>query len=148
MNFQKANHSIENSSKSGGKSIGKVIFDKKFSKISVYLTRLSSFLEILKLLSEPFVTRNLWKFKPDFSSNGKCPRLPVWPSLDQSPLHVKTKLIGFNLFHLILSVDTLTSLEANLQNGMIVHLFVKNMEDFAKINAVYKTFLRVNPPAR
>ena len=102
MNFQKANHLIENSRKSGGKSIGKVIFDKKFPKISVHLTRLSSFLEILKLLSEPFVTRNLWKFKPDFSSNGKCPRLPVWPSLDQSPLHVKTKLIGFNSFHLIL----------------------------------------------
>jgi len=31
---------------------------------------------------------------------------------------------------------------------MIVHLFVKNMDDFAKINAVYETFLRVNPPAR
>jgi len=44
--------------------------------------------------------------------------------------------------------DTLTSLEANLYNGMIVHLFVKNMDDFAKINAVYKTFLRENPPAR
>ncbi|XP_020612989.1 diphthine--ammonia ligase-like isoform X1 [Orbicella faveolata] len=44
--------------------------------------------------------------------------------------------------------DTLTNLGANLCDGMIVHLFVKNMDDFAKINAVYKTFLRVNPPAR
>lgn len=98
-------------------------------------------------MADAFTTRNFWKFKPDFSSNGKCPRLPVWVSLDQSPLHVKTKLtefIGFICFY----IDTLTSLEANLQNGMIVHLFVKNMEDFAKINAVYKTFLRVNPPAR
>lgn len=98
-------------------------------------------------MADAFTTRNFWKFKPDFSSNGKCPRMPVWVSLDQSSLHVKTKLIeyiGFICFY----VDTLTSLEANLQNGMIVHLFVKNMEDFAKINAVYKTFLRVNPPAR
>jgi len=31
---------------------------------------------------------------------------------------------------------------------MIIHLFVKNMDDFSKINAVYKTFLRENPPAR
>ena len=50
MNFQKANHSIENSRKSGGKSIGKEIFDKKFLKISVHFTSLFSFVEILKLL--------------------------------------------------------------------------------------------------
>jgi len=31
---------------------------------------------------------------------------------------------------------------------MMVHLFVKNMDDFAKVNSVYKSFLTVNPPAR
>ncbi|KAL9957836.1 hypothetical protein ACROYT_G034784 [Oculina patagonica] len=44
--------------------------------------------------------------------------------------------------------DTLTGLEADLCNGMVVHLFVKNMDDFVKINSVYKTFFTVNPPAR
>ena len=43
---------------------------------------------------------------------------------------------------------TLTDLETSLNNGMIVHVFVKNMDDFAKVNSVYKTFLTVNPPAR
>ena len=28
-------------------------------------------------IAVPFVTRNFWKFKPEFSSNRKCPRLPV-----------------------------------------------------------------------
>jgi len=44
--------------------------------------------------------------------------------------------------------ETLTSLKASLNNGMMVHLFVKNMDDFAKVNSVYKSFLTVNPPAR
>lgn len=44
--------------------------------------------------------------------------------------------------------DTLTSLKASLSDGMMVHLFVKNMDDFAKVNSVYKSFLSVNPPAR
>lgn len=45
-------------------------------------------------------------------------------------------------------IVTLTDLETSLNNGMIVHVFVKNMDDFAKVNSVYKTFLTVNPPAR
>ena len=49
---------------------------------------------------------------------------------------------------MFLFVDLLASLEANLSDGMIVHLFVQNMDDFAKINSVYKTFLKVSPPAR
>ncbi|PFX20718.1 Diphthine--ammonia ligase [Stylophora pistillata] len=44
--------------------------------------------------------------------------------------------------------DTLTSLKASLSDGVMVHLFVKNMDDFAKVNSVYKSFLSVNPPAR
>lgn len=35
-------------------------------------------------MADAFTTRNFWKFKPDFSSDGKSPRLPVWVSLDQS----------------------------------------------------------------
>lgn len=31
---------------------------------------------------------------------------------------------------------------------MMVHLFVKNMDDFARVNSIYKSFLTVNPPAR
>ena len=31
---------------------------------------------------------------------------------------------------------------------VLVHLFVKNMKDFAKINSVYKTFFGINPAAR
>ena len=49
-----------------------------------------------------FTTRNFWKFKPDFSSDGKCPRLPVWVSLDQSPLHVKPNWL--NLLVLFVSM--------------------------------------------
>ena len=49
---------------------------------------------------------------------------------------------------MFLSLDTLTGLEASLNDGMIVHVFVKNMDDFAKVNSVYKSFVTVTPPAR
>ena len=50
LNFRKANYSVENSRKIGRKSIRKEIFDKKFANISVDLTSLPSFVEILELL--------------------------------------------------------------------------------------------------
>ena len=54
----------------------------------------------------------------------------------------------YDVFLLVFLIETLTRLKASLNNGMIVHLFVKNMDDFAKVNSVYKSFLTVNPPAR
>ena len=45
-------------------------------------------------------------------------------------------------------VETLTGLNASLSDAMMVHLFVKDMDDFAKVNSIYKTFVKVNPPAR
>lgn len=44
--------------------------------------------------------------------------------------------------------ETLTGLNASLSDAMMVHLFVKDMDDFAKVNSIYKTFVKVNPPAR
>ncbi|XP_036449193.1 diphthine--ammonia ligase [Colossoma macropomum] len=35
-----------------------------------------------------------------------------------------------------------------LKHIVLVHLYVRNMEDFAKVNSVYRTFFSLNPPAR
>ena len=45
-------------------------------------------------------------------------------------------------------IDALTDLKSSLDNAVMVHLFVKNMDDFARVNPIYKKFFTVNPPAR
>ena len=47
-----------------------------------------------------------------------------------------------------ISIETLSNLKASLKDGLIIHVFVKNMDDFARVNSVYRTFITVNPPAR
>jgi len=54
------------------KSNGKEIPGRKFSKIWVYLARLSSFPEIPEN-AVPFATGNFWKFKPEFLVEWKAP---------------------------------------------------------------------------
>ena len=49
---------------------------------------------------------------------------------------------------ILISIETLSNLKASLKNGLIIHVFVKNMDDFARVNSVYRTFITVNPPAR
>lgn len=44
--------------------------------------------------------------------------------------------------------EILNGLKADFQDAMIVHLFVKDMNNFAKVNSIYKSMLTVNPPAR
>ena len=46
------------------------------------------------------------------------------------------------------SIEILSNLKASLKNGLIIHVLVKNMDDFAQVNSVYRTFITVNPPAR
>ena len=48
----------------------------------------------------------------------------------------------------LISIEILSDLKASLKNGLIFHVFVKNMDDFAQVNSVYRTFITVNPPAR
>jgi len=79
------------------KSNGTEIPDRKFQKISVYLTRLSSFLEFPEN-AVPFVTWNFRKFKPEFFIERKAPFYdeklflktwlePQFVSLIRAPLH-------------------------------------------------------------
>lgn len=35
-----------------------------------------------------------------------------------------------------------------MKHIVLVHLYVRNMEDFGKVNAVYRLFFRHCPPAR
>lgn len=35
-----------------------------------------------------------------------------------------------------------------LKNIVLVHLYVRDMEDFGKVNAVYRLFFSHSPPAR
>ena len=49
LNFQKANHSTENSGNSGMKVKWKGNFQEKYFEIRVYLTRLSSFSEFMQI---------------------------------------------------------------------------------------------------
>ena len=53
-----------------------------------------------------------------------------------------------NFVSILISIETLSNLNASLKNGLIIHVFVKNMDDFARVNSVYRTFITVNPPAR
>ena len=57
----------------GGESNEKEILNKKFWKIWVYLERLPSSLGINFQKIVTIITRNFWKFKQSFSSNGRCP---------------------------------------------------------------------------
>ena len=74
LNFRNANNSSENYSNFAGKFEWKGNFRKKFSKIWVYLARLSSFLEILEN-AVPFATRSCRNFKPDVLVDWKAPKV-------------------------------------------------------------------------
>ena len=65
LNLRNANNSTENNRNSGSKVEWKENFrEKKNSKMSVYLARLSSFMAIL-VKTVPFATESCRKFKPD-----------------------------------------------------------------------------------
>lgn len=51
-----------------------------------------------------------------------------------------------NVLHKL--TEILNGLKADFHDAMIVHLFVKDMNNFAKVNSIYKSMLAVNPPAR
>ena len=36
----------------------------------------------------------------------------------------------------------------SMSDLIVIHMYVKDMSDFAKVNQVYKTFFSINPPAR
>uniref|UniRef100_A0A3Q2QYS5 Diphthine--ammonia ligase n=1 Tax=Fundulus heteroclitus TaxID=8078 RepID=A0A3Q2QYS5_FUNHE len=44
--------------------------------------------------------------------------------------------------------DELKNKAWKLKNIVLVHLYVKNMEDFASVNEVYRKYFDINPPAR
>lgn len=48
----------------------------------------------------------------------------------------------------LLSIGELDSRGWKMKDIVLVHLYVKNMEDFVELNAVYKKHFDVNPPAR
>lgn len=71
-------------------------------------------------------------------------KLATWSVLKYSNSGGTTR----NFVSVLISIETLNNLKASLKNGLIIHVFVKNMDDFARVNSVYKTFITVNPPAR
>jgi len=60
----------------GRKASGTEIHGKNFSKIWVYLARLSTFPEIPEN-AIPFTTGNFWKFKPEFVEELKAPMVSI-----------------------------------------------------------------------
>ena len=61
----------------GAKLNGKKSSVKNFSRIWVYLARLSSFLEVLKN-TVPFATGSVQKFKVDVLVEWKAPKVSLW----------------------------------------------------------------------
>ena len=72
LNFEMRTIQPQNQEIPGAKLSGRTTSRKKFSKIWVYLARLSSFSEILES-AVPFATGSCRKFKPDVWLNGKRP---------------------------------------------------------------------------
>ena len=93
LNFRNANHSTENFRNSGSKVEWKENFWEIFSKIWVYLERLSSFLEMSENRhyrcsqpknAVPFATGSCRKFKPEVLVEWKAPMKPSSPGLSLS----------------------------------------------------------------
>ena len=72
LNFEMQTIQPQNQEIPGAKLNGRTTSRKKFSKIWVYLARLSSFSEILES-AVPFATGSCRKFKSDVWLNGKRP---------------------------------------------------------------------------
>ena len=72
LNFEMRTIQPQNQEIPEAKLNGRTTSRKKFSKIWVYLARLSSFSEILES-AVPFATGSCRKFKPDVWLNGKRP---------------------------------------------------------------------------
>ena len=72
LNFEMRTIQPQNQEIPGAKLNGRTTSRKNFSKIWVYLARLSSFSEILES-AVPFATGSCRKFKPDVWLNGKRP---------------------------------------------------------------------------
>ena len=72
LNFEMQTIQPQNQEIPRAKLNGRTTSRKKFSKIWVYLARLSSFSEILES-AVPFATGSCRKFKPDVWLNGKRP---------------------------------------------------------------------------
>ena len=61
-------------------------------------------------------------------------------------LYISDTWLISRLFYTFLA--TLTELSMTTKELCAVHLYVSNMADFAKVNAVYKTYFGTNPPVR
>lgn len=66
------------------------------------------------------------------------------PTVEGKPLLIED--ITRNVLHTL--TEILNGLKADFHDAMIVHLFVKDMNNFTKVNSIYKSILTVNPPAR
>lgn len=54
----------------------------------------------------------------------------------------------WSLIMYLLCSGELDSRKWKMKNIILVHMYVKNMEDFVALNAVYKKHFDINPPAR
>jgi enamine deaminase RidA (YjgF/YER057c/UK114 family) len=55
---------------------------------------------------------------------------------------------NIDLFYLYHYTDKLSQLTSSLDDVILMQLFVKNMNDFSKVNGIYKKYFPANPPAR
>ena len=69
-------------------------------------------------------------------------------SLYFSELHVQHVHVQCSLTFFFSLADVLAAESLTTSHLVAVHLYVKRMADFARINAVYKTYFGINPPVR
>jgi 2-iminobutanoate/2-iminopropanoate deaminase len=75
-------------------------------------------------------------------TSGQIALHPETGELVQGSVEIETNQVMANL------AAVLTAADMNFSNVVKTTIFLKNMDDFATVNAIYGQFFEVNPPAR
>lgn len=75
-------------------------------------------------------------------TSGQIALHPETGELVQGTVEIETKQVMANLSAVLAAADM------DFSNVVKTTIFLKNMDDFATVNAIYGQFFEVNPPAR
>jgi 2-iminobutanoate/2-iminopropanoate deaminase len=75
-------------------------------------------------------------------TSGQIALHPETGELVQGSVEIETNQVMANLAAVLAAADM------NFSNVVKTTIFLKNMDDFATVNAIYGQFFEVNPPAR
>ncbi|KAM4724048.1 diphthine--ammonia ligase isoform 1-T1 [Anableps anableps] len=82
------------------------------------------------------------------SCSKRCSRGYQWISGINGLRSKDLGIEGQTLAALTMLQDELQNKAWKMKNIILVHLYVRNMEDFVSLNAVYRKYFDINPPAR